>query len=115
MTRGLAARGAADRLIIAALALDQRPRHPAERVVVNALTIGKLVPLAVFIVVGLSRSIRPARLTTLPPIALQQSLGGGAAADLRLRRLRSGAGAGRRSDRSAARRAVRADHDDRRR
>ena len=44
--------------------------------VVNVLTIGKLVPLAVFIVVGLAY-IQPARLTTLPPITLQQSLAAG--------------------------------------
>src|SRR3954452_24733321 len=44
--------------------------------VVNALTIGKLVPLAVFIVVGLAY-VQPARLTVLPPITLQQSLAAG--------------------------------------
>jgi basic amino acid/polyamine antiporter, APA family len=44
--------------------------------VVNVLTIGKLVPLAVFIVVGLAY-IAPARLTTLPAITLQQSLAAG--------------------------------------
>jgi amino acid transporter len=38
---------------------------------VNALTIGKLVPLALFIGVGLF-FIEPARLTTLPPITMQQ-------------------------------------------
>ncbi len=44
--------------------------------VVNALTVGKLVPLALFIVVGLAY-VQPARLTTLPPITLQQSLAAG--------------------------------------
>jgi len=39
--------------------------------VVNALTIGKLLPLALFIGVGLFY-IEPARLTTLPPISLNQ-------------------------------------------
>ena len=43
---------------------------------VNVLTVGKLVPLAVFIAVGLA-FIQPARLTTLPPITLQQSLAAG--------------------------------------
>jgi amino acid transporter len=38
---------------------------------VNALTIGKLVPLALFIGVGLF-FIEPARLATLPPITMQQ-------------------------------------------
>ena len=44
--------------------------------VVNALTIGKLVPLAAFIIVGLAY-VQPARLTTLPPITVQQSLAAG--------------------------------------
>jgi basic amino acid/polyamine antiporter, APA family len=44
--------------------------------VVNVLTIGKLVPLAIFIVVGLAY-IEPSRLTALPPITLQQSLAAG--------------------------------------
>src|SRR5436309_8373008 len=39
--------------------------------VVNALTIGKLLPLALFIGVGLF-SIEPSRLTALPPISLNQ-------------------------------------------
>jgi amino acid transporter len=39
--------------------------------VVNALTIGKLLPLALFIVVGLFY-VDPAALTPLPPITLQQ-------------------------------------------
>ncbi len=43
---------------------------------VNILTIGKLVPLAIFIAIGLA-FIQPARLTTLPPITLQQSLAAG--------------------------------------
>src|SRR4051794_10709946 len=44
--------------------------------VVNVLTIGKLVPLAIFIVVGLAY-VEPSRLTVLPPITLQQSLAAG--------------------------------------
>jgi amino acid transporter len=43
---------------------------------VNVLTVGKLVPLAVFIAIGLA-FIQPARLTTLPSITLQQSLAAG--------------------------------------
>jgi len=43
---------------------------------VNILTVGKLVPLSVFIGVGLAY-VQPARLTTLPPITLQQSLAAG--------------------------------------
>ncbi len=39
---------------------------------VNALTIGKLVPLAVFILVGVA-FVRPATLTTLPPITFGQA------------------------------------------
>jgi amino acid transporter len=39
--------------------------------VVNALTIGKLLPLAVFIVIGLA-FIEPARLVRLPPVTLNQ-------------------------------------------
>ena len=39
--------------------------------VVNALTIGKLVPLAIFIGVGLMY-VEPARFTTLPPVTLPQ-------------------------------------------
>ena len=39
---------------------------------VNALTIGKLLPLTIFIVIGLF-FIEPARLTTLPPITLNQA------------------------------------------
>ena len=44
--------------------------------VVNALTIGKLVPLAIFILIGLAY-VQPARLTTLPPLTLQPSLAAG--------------------------------------
>jgi amino acid transporter len=44
--------------------------------VINVLTIGKLAPLAVFIVVGLA-FVEPARLTTLPAITVQQSLAAG--------------------------------------
>jgi amino acid transporter len=43
---------------------------------VNVLTVGKLVPLAVFIAIGLA-FIQRDRLTTLPPITLQQSLAAG--------------------------------------
>src|SRR3954466_6580462 len=43
---------------------------------VNVMTVGKLVPLAVFILVGVAH-IEPSRLTTLPPITLQQSLAAG--------------------------------------
>ena len=39
---------------------------------VNALTIGKLVPLALFILVGVFY-IEPSRLTSLPPITFQQA------------------------------------------
>jgi basic amino acid/polyamine antiporter, APA family len=39
--------------------------------VVNALTIGKLLPLALFIIVGVFY-VHPAALTTLPPITLRQ-------------------------------------------
>ena len=44
--------------------------------VVNVMTVGKLVPLAFFIVIGLAY-VEPSRLTTLPPITLQQSLTAG--------------------------------------
>jgi basic amino acid/polyamine antiporter, APA family len=44
--------------------------------VVNALTIAKLAPLAVFIVVGLT-FVEPSRLTTLPAVTLQQALAAG--------------------------------------
>src|SRR3954466_1892176 len=44
--------------------------------VVNVLTVGKLVPLALFIVVGLVY-VDPTRLTTLPPITVSQSLTAG--------------------------------------
>ena len=40
------------------------------------MTVGKLVPLALFIVIGLAY-VEPSRLTTLPPITLQQSLTAG--------------------------------------
>ena len=39
---------------------------------VNALTIGKLLPLALFIIVGVAY-VDPARLTTLPPISFHQA------------------------------------------
>ena len=44
--------------------------------VVNVMTVGKLVPLALFIAIGLAY-VQPARLTMLPPITLQQSLAAG--------------------------------------
>ena len=44
--------------------------------VVNVMTVGKLVPLTLFIVIGLAY-VEPARLTTLPPLTLQQSLAAG--------------------------------------
>jgi len=44
--------------------------------VVNVMTVGKLVPLALFIVIGLAY-VDTGRLTTLPPITLQQSLTAG--------------------------------------
>jgi amino acid transporter len=44
--------------------------------VVNVMTVGKLLPLAVFIIIGLAH-LQAARLTTLPPITLQQSLAAG--------------------------------------
>ena len=44
--------------------------------VVNVMTVGKLAPLAVFIIIGLAH-VQAARLTTLPPITLQQSLAAG--------------------------------------
>jgi basic amino acid/polyamine antiporter, APA family len=43
---------------------------------VNVMTVGKLVPLALFIVIGLTY-VEPARLTTLPPVSMQQSLTAG--------------------------------------
>jgi APA family basic amino acid/polyamine antiporter len=44
--------------------------------VVNALTVGKLVPLAIFIAVGVA-FVEPARLTTLPPMTTRQALAAG--------------------------------------
>ena len=44
--------------------------------VVNVMTVGKLVPLALFILIGLAY-IQPARLTTLPPITVRQALAAG--------------------------------------
>jgi amino acid transporter len=43
--------------------------------VVNAFTIAKLLPLAVFILAGLGY-VEPSRLTTLPPLTLRQTLAG---------------------------------------
>lgn len=43
--------------------------------VVNALTIAKLLPLAIFIVAGLP-FVEPSRLTTLPPLSVRQALAG---------------------------------------
>jgi len=44
--------------------------------VVNTLTIAKLAPLAIFIVVGLA-FVQPQRLTTMPSITVQQALAAG--------------------------------------
>jgi len=44
--------------------------------VVNALTIAKLLPLAIFIVAGLT-FVESSRLTTLPPLSVRQALSGG--------------------------------------
>jgi basic amino acid/polyamine antiporter, APA family len=44
--------------------------------VVNTLTVAKLIPLAIFIAIGLA-FIEPARLTTLPPITIRQALAAG--------------------------------------
>jgi basic amino acid/polyamine antiporter, APA family len=44
--------------------------------VVNALTIAKLIPLAIFILVGLA-FVQADRLTTLPPITIRQALAAG--------------------------------------
>ena len=44
--------------------------------VVNVLTVGKLAPLALFILIGLA-FVEPARLTLLPAITIQQSLSAG--------------------------------------
>ena len=44
--------------------------------VVNALTIAKLVPLGIFVAVGLA-FVRADRLTALPPITMQQALAAG--------------------------------------
>jgi APA family basic amino acid/polyamine antiporter len=44
--------------------------------VVNVLTVGKLVPLAIFIAIGLA-FVEPARLTTLPPVTVHQALAAG--------------------------------------
>jgi basic amino acid/polyamine antiporter, APA family len=43
--------------------------------VVNVLTVAKLVPLAIFIAAGIG-SIDPSRLTTLPPLTINQALAG---------------------------------------
>ena len=43
--------------------------------VVNTLTIAKLLPLAIFILVGLAY-VEPSRLTTLPPLTAHQALAG---------------------------------------
>ncbi len=44
--------------------------------VVNALTVAKLVPLGIFIAVGLA-SVHADRLTTLPPVTVRQALAAG--------------------------------------
>ena len=81
--------------------------------VINLLTIAKLVPLALFIVVGLLVHRRQ------PPHALGPGVSdpvvdGGAPADLRLRRLRRHRRASRGGDQPAPARAVRLRHDDHR-
>ena len=81
-------------------------------VVLNALTIAKLTPLVIFIAAGLF-AIDPARLIGGPTPTLARALDDGAAADLRVRRLRGRAGACRRGPRSAPGGTVRAGHDDR--
>jgi APA family basic amino acid/polyamine antiporter len=43
---------------------------------VNVLTVAKLIPLAIFVGIGVA-FIEPARLTTLPPIAIRQALAAG--------------------------------------
>ena len=82
--------------------------------VVNILTIAKLSPLVVFIVLGLPHisfdALRPDNAVTL-----EQVVDRGAAADLRLRRLRGHSGPGGRDPRSGAGGAVRDDRDPRHR
>ena len=68
--------------------------------VVNALTIGKLLPLALFIGVGLFY-IEPSRLTTLPPISAEPGIDRRAPVDFHLRRLRRRRHARGRGGRSA--------------
>ena len=62
--------------------------------VVNVLTVGKLVPLAIFILAGIW-FVDPARWATLPGVTLNQVGAAALAADLRLWRIRSDGGAGR--------------------
>ena len=67
----LAARGAPADAITAALAWVNVRGIRQSAWVVNTLTIGKLLPLAVFIAAGLFY-IEPARLTVFPPVSLNQ-------------------------------------------
>jgi amino acid transporter len=79
--------------------------------VINLLTIAKLVPLALFIVVGLS-FIDANRLTPLGRSVSDPILNRGALADLRLRWLRRDRRTGRGGDEPAPARAVRLRCDD---
>ena len=100
--------------IIAALAFINVLGIRQSAWVVNVLTIGKLVPLALFIVVGLTAVDVPAlHIGPLPP--MPRAVDQRAAAHLRVRRLRGDSGPRGRVEGSATNRAVRADHDDRRR
>ena len=81
--------------------------------VLNVLTVGKLLPLVAFIVVGIF-FIDPALLVPQQHAVARAAVGDRPAADLRVRRLRGHSRSGRRSARSQAGRAVCPDHDDRR-
>jgi len=59
--------------------------HPPSAWLVNALTMGKLLPLILFIVIGL-RYVKPTALTDAAPGDASAVLGGGAADDFRVRR-----------------------------
>ena len=71
-------------------------------IVVNALTIGKLTPLVLFILIGLPH-VSLGALRPDIPLTWDAVSGHRADADLCVRRLRSDSGAGRRSARSARR------------
>src|SRR3954462_15653739 len=62
-------------LTIAFAAINVRGIRQASWVV-NTLTIAKLIPLAIFILVGLA-FVHPDRLTTLPPVTVGQALAAG--------------------------------------